>query len=486
MRERWVFFRGGRAFTAFPELPGSSNESQHVLRSCLYELSGLACGDWPANHPKLLRLLTETERLPREELERDALLLLQKLLEHAQAQVPYYRERLASVVRVPLGELTRERFRELVPILTRAELRERGDELRAKVVSPAHRGNGRISTTSGSTGRPISTEGTRAGAALSAAQQDRFHVWHGRDFDATTAFITSPHVPKGGARRAGWSVCGRGAAIELSLLAPLSEQLDWLVKERPRYLVCYPSNLRALVRESVARGVRPEGLHDVTVSSEPIGPELRELVASAWGVPLVGTYSASEVGGIALERPGEAHYTIQSEFVLVELLRDDGSPCAPGEVGRVVLTALHQALRPLVRYEIGDYARAEPEPEVGLPRLGRVLGRERNMVTLKGGGEVWPFFELGALGSLRALKQWQLVQRSESEIEVRLVADRTLTESEERILTEVVHRCLPQRFTLALRYVPLIPRGASGKYEEFVNATVPGFADPLSEAPARG
>jgi phenylacetate-CoA ligase len=457
-----------------------------VLRSRLYELSGLACADWPANHPKLMRLLAETERLPREELERDVLLLLQKLLEHAHAQVPYYRDRLAAAVRVPLGELTRERYRELVPILTRAELREQADQLRAKVVSPAHRGNGRVSTTSGSTGRPIATEGTLAASALSAAQQDRFHAWHRRDLDATTAFITSPHVPKGGARRAGWSISGNGAAIELSLLAPLSEQLDWLVRERPRYLVCYPSNLRALVRESVARGVRPEGLADVTVSSEPIGPELRELCASAWGVPLVGTYSASEVGGIALERPGDEHYTIQAEFVLVEVLRDDGAPCAPGEVGRVVVTALHQALRPLIRYEIGDYARAEAEPATGLPRLGRVLGRERNMVTLPGGGEVWPFFELAELAALRALKQWQLVQRSESEIEVRIVSARTLTALEERTLTEVVHRCLPARFALALRYVPLIPRSPSGKYEEFVNATVPGFADPLSEAPARG
>jgi phenylacetate-CoA ligase len=108
------------------------------------------------------------------------------------------------------------------------------------------------------------------------------------------------------------------------------------------------------------------------------------------------------------------------------------------------------------------------------------------MVTLPGGGEVWPFFELGELAALRALKQWQLVQRSESEIEVRIVSDRALTALEERTLTEVVHRCLPARFALALRYVPLIPRSPSGKYEEFVNATVPGFADPLSEALARG
>ena len=72
-------------------------------------------------------------------------------------------------------------------------------------------------------------------------------------------------------------------------------------------------------------------------------------------------YSSQEVGYIALQCPENESYHIQAENVLVEILDDDGLPCEPGEVGRVVVTALHNLATPLLRYDIGDYA------EVGSP-----------------------------------------------------------------------------------------------------------------------
>ena len=41
---------------------------------------------------------------------------------------------------------------------------------------------------------------------------------------------------------------------------------------------------------------------------------------------------------------------------VVEVLRADGSACAPGETGRVVVTNLHNFAMPMIRYELGDQA----------------------------------------------------------------------------------------------------------------------------------
>ena len=71
-------------------------------------------------------------------------------------------------------------------------------------------------------------------------------------------------------------------------------------------------------------------------------------------------YSCEEAGYIALQCPQAEHYHCQSESVLVEVLDDEGRPCTPGQVGKVVLTALHNFAMPLIRYENQDYAEVGP------------------------------------------------------------------------------------------------------------------------------
>jgi phenylacetate-CoA ligase len=48
---------------------------------------------------------------------------------------------------------------------------------------------------------------------------------------------------------------------------------------------------------------------------------------------------------------------------IVEILREDGSPCDPGEVGEVVATGLLNDAMPLIRYRLGDYAAWAEEQE---------------------------------------------------------------------------------------------------------------------------
>ena len=42
------------------------------------------------------------------------------------------------------------------------------------------------------------------------------------------------------------------------------------------------------------------------------------------------------------------------EVGLIEILREDGSPCDPGEVGEIVATGLVNEGMPLLRYRTGD------------------------------------------------------------------------------------------------------------------------------------
>ena len=185
---------------------------------------------------------------------------------------------------------------------------------------------------------------------------------------------------------------------------------------------------------------------------------------------MVDVYSAVEIGYIALQCPEHPHYHVQAENVLVEIIDADGRPCAPGQIGRVVITTLHNYATPLIRYEIGDFAVAgAPCPcGRGLPVIERILGRYRNLLTLPNGSRLYPQFGHNNRYP-DAVRQMQLVQTHVDAIKVRLVADHEMTAAELEAINRSLTSTLGHRFDFAYEYVTEIGRSRNGKFEEFVS-----------------
>jgi phenylacetate-CoA ligase len=431
---------------------------------------------WPAipavESSAALGLLFQFERSQWESAERLAsrqLNQLDLLLKHANATVPHYRSRWAGNFD-PQEPLTIERFF-VLPLLKRRELQERFDALKS-VASPAAHGTTHETRSSGSTGTPVSVVKTQLAQLFWRAFALRDHIWHEHDLGAKLAAIRHG-IPEG--EFSGWGpvtdgLAATGPAAALGVQGDTESQLQWLVRQQPDYLMTYPSIARELAKLSIERGTRLPGLRQVRTFGELLGPEVRELCREAWAVPVVDVYSADEVGYIALQCPHHEHYHVQSEGVLVEILDDSGRPCAPGEIGRVVVTALHNFAMPLIRYELGDYAEAGPPCPCGrgLPVLRRILGRVRNMIVTAEGKRYWPTFGVRGLSERIPLRQAQFVQKEFDSIEARLVTGARLTPEQENTVRSTVLARLPAGFRLTLSYRDSIARSAAGKFEDFV------------------
>jgi phenylacetate-CoA ligase len=115
------------------------------------------------------------------------------------------------------------------------------------------------------------------------------------------------------------------------------------------------------------RVVRTPGL--VRTLSETVSGELRDTMRERFGVEIQDSYSSQEFGLIALQCPVSGAYHAL-EQVMVEVVNEDGRSCAPGEVGRLLVTDLINFASPMIRYDIGDLA------EAGAPcGCGRPIGR---------------------------------------------------------------------------------------------------------------
>ena len=201
-----------------------------------------------------------------------------------------------------------------------------------------------------------------------------------------------------------------------------------------------------------------------------VDPDIRTLCRAVFGSEIADTYGAQEVGHIAAQCGDCGEYHISAERCLVEILRDDGSPAAPGEIGRVIVTPFYSYAMPFIRYELGDLAEAgtaTPSCGRGLPTMRRILGRYRNLFRFRDGTTVWPtpaHFRTSIAG-----KQFQVVQTDFDHIEILYVPESSDQPIDLPALTKRVRSTLRQPVDVTVRAVDAIPRSRNGKYEDFIS-----------------
>jgi phenylacetate-CoA ligase len=77
----------------------------------------------------------------------------------------------------------------------------------------------------------------------------------------------------------------------------------------------------------------------------------------------------------------------------MEILRHDGSHCAPDEAGEVVVTVLSRLYQPLIRFRLGDVAMWDSTHvrERQMPIIKEVLGRIEDIVVGPDGRQMAAF-----------------------------------------------------------------------------------------------
>jgi len=465
-----------------PVSPSSDGDAARLVpRSAVADL------DWPAipdadgaRRLGICYQLEHTQFWPPRQLQAWQWRQLQRLLAHAYETVPHYRRRFDQRG-LRLRDLRHRESWTRVPVLDRKTLQGAYATLRSSRVPRSH-GAVQTVTTSGSTGRSVAVDRSAITQLYWSAFTLRDHHWHGRRFDRRLAVIRDAPLDKAlppagttardwGAATAGLYETGGSALLNICR-SSVDEQAEWLHRVQPHYLLTYPTAMKAIAEHCARERIPLASLAQLRAFGEVLDPACREVCREALGVEITDAYSSQEVGYIAIQCPVSERYHVMAEGALVEILDDAGEPVRAGEVGRVVVTPLHNFAMPLLRYEIGDYAEAgAPCPcGRGLPVLERILGRARNLLVYPDGRQFWPSFSDGeGLGDLPLQQRWQVVQRTPETLELRLLRERPLSDEETRAVTAYLQRIFDYPFAVRLVYVDDIPRSPTGKFEDFMS-----------------
>jgi phenylacetate-CoA ligase len=132
-----------------------------------------------------------------------------------------------------------------------------------------------------------------------------------------------------------------------------------------------------------------------------------------------------ETGLVAHECVEGGSLHVPAEGIVAEIVRADGSPARPGEMGDVLITSLHNTATPLIRYRVGD--QAVPATGVcgcgrGLPLFGRVVGRTKDFLRTASGAVVSPAQAVEAAGlGASSVIDFQVVQGADDRLRIFVV-----------------------------------------------------------------
>ena len=432
----------------------------------------------------LQRQFDETQFWVPDRLRANQFRQLQILIRHAGRNVPFYKNHLQQAGINPDADLTEDVWRHL-PVLTRRDIQQHGSELHAVNYPSAHGGFAEA-TSGGSTGIPVRVRKTAVESLLWNAAHIREMLWHNIDPGGTIARVRGmpPHFTAqqqaevrspSGLRLDDWGppynlLWPTGPMVVTDYAVPIAQQAEFLHRLRPNYVLINPSTLRLLVSQCRTEGITLPTVRAFWTSNEMLDQELRQLTREVLCKPIIDNYTSAECGYMALQCPTCDQYHVQSEIVLLEILDEHNRPCPPGQVGRVVVTPLHNFAMPLLRYAVGD--EAEPGSPCacgrGLPVLRRIVGRSIDYLLSPSGERRRVNFRY-ALAAIAAIREYQVAQVGLDEIEVRLVIARPLTDAERAQVEALMAAEFGGEFRIELAFPASIARTEAGKLRTFVS-----------------
>jgi phenylacetate-CoA ligase len=363
---------------------------------------------------------------------------LRRLLCHAHANVPFYRERFDEAGIDP-SHITSAADLQSIPLLTRDDAQE-STPRRKSLVPPFA---SVTKNTSGSTGQPLSFEYEADSEAWRQAVRMRGYGWAGyREGNRTLHLWSDP--PRRRRRRwrtdlkhRVWVATDRGLRRDIYMDSTVRSPGLWqrtvevIRQKRPHAIVCYSQAGVELARHVVASDSRDWETIPVLCGAEPLLPGDRAILQQAFGPAVFETYGNREVMLMATECEEHDGLHLQAENLVVEVVVRSGDtgearPAAPGEVGEVVVTDLHNLAMPFVRYVTGDLATAADGSPCrcgrGLPRIASVEGRTSDFLEDGAGREVSGIALMTLFVDLApAVRQFQVVQRADRSLTVRVV-----------------------------------------------------------------
>lgn len=257
----------------------------------------------------------------------------------------------------------------------------------------------------------------------------------------------------------------------------LSEYLNDFSKNEYKYIYGYTNSLVLFARYIISnkKNLKRDycsSLKCCIVTSEQCSSEDKLILEQAFGVNVYNEYGASEIDVIAFS-DSNGDWLICGEFVYVEILDEDNNPVEDGQIGKIVVTQLHNRAMPFIRYELGDYGAIERNQYNRYDRLVSLNGRVNDLAILPSGKRV-PGFTLyytarQVIQEINGVVEYQIEQIKIDAFIIYYVSTMEVSQDEEVFIKSTFIEYLEPGLEILVQRVDRIDRMKSGKFKHFIS-----------------
>lgn len=425
--------------------------------------------------------LENTQWLSVDEIEKIQWKKLKNLLAYIYTNVPFYHRVFKTLNMAPKDISTPEDFRKL-PLLSKEDIRTNINDM----LSLNYKKSDLIpNSTGGSTGVNLNFFSDRKRSGYVSAVVLRNDRWAGLEIGDKKAIL--------------W-----GSPFDISLQDNLKNKIydklfrtlflssynlseenmflyaKKLLQYKPKVIIAYPSPLyhfAKFLEENEIKGINPKS---IISSAEVLYEYQRELIESVFQCRVFNNYGCREFDAIAQECSEHSGMHITAEHVYLECLKGDGEPAALGERGELVITDLDNYGMPFIRYRICDVGVLSDRKcncGRGLPIMEKIDGRTFDIVVGTSGRAVGgTFWTILLRTAIEGIKQFQVIQESMSEINIKVVPRESFDESQIDKLTNKIREYLGGDMEVNFQIVDKIPPTKSGKFRFVISKVSHAFA----------
>lgn len=221
---------------------------------------------------------------------------------------------------------------------------------------------------------------------------------------------------------------------------------------------------------------RSKSLKISIAGGEMLADEIRSMMKRFVGGDIISQYANEECGILAQERiptndKDNFMYMNNASYFIEVLKFDKDEPAEYGELGRIVITDLHNLAFPVIRYDNGDAAILRPPNEYsnGYPVIEKLYGRRLDIVYTTHGEPIHPIALGREFKHYSMIRQWQFIQIAEKEYKIRVSTVSASDCDEVKKIIEPLKNIIGRDAIFNFEFVDEIPVLVSGKRKMVVN-----------------